>query len=354
MPTISLVMIVKDEESVLARCLSSAAKLVDEIIIVDTGSTDSTKEIAESFNAKVYDYEWNQSFAEARNYALEQSSSDWNLILDADEFIANDCGESIRHFIQSRVAIGRVKILNKYKDKEGISFAQSYISRLFPQGLQYSGKIHEQIQSELPRIKIPVEVQHDGYYETNRSARNIPLLEQEIKSNPNDPYYYYQISKEYKGIDNHSLSYKYIKKSYSLLTGQELYAPNVVVDYLYAIIASGNLEEGQFIIEDLQNDLADFADFHFVSGLYYLDLIMSNPGQYANLLPRIEQSYMKCLEIGETDHYDSVLGTGSFSAQHNLAAFYEVTGNNDKALHYYRQAALHDYEPSLKRLQEMK
>ena len=95
MKTLSLVMIVKNEEDVLGRCLDSVRHLVDEIIIVDTGP-HRTKEIAHSYAAKVYEYEWNNSFAEARNFALKQSSSDWNFVLDADEYVSNDCKDSIR------------------------------------------------------------------------------------------------------------------------------------------------------------------------------------------------------------------------------------------------------------------
>ena len=164
--------------------------------------------------------------------------------------------------------------MNKYKDKEGIAYAQSYISRIFPNGLSYSGKIHEQIQSGLQRVKIQVEVQHDGYYEMTRSSRNIPLLELEIRSDPDNPYYHFQIAKEYKGMEDHHSEYKHLKTAYSLMTRRELYSPNIAVDYLYAIMAAGHLEEGLSVIESSQNDLGDFPDFHFVCGLYYLDLIM--------------------------------------------------------------------------------
>lgn len=85
--TISLCMIVKNEEDVLARCLSSVQPAVDEIIIVDTGSTDRTKEIAASFHAKVYDFEWINHFAAARNYSFSQATCDYIMWLDADDVI---------------------------------------------------------------------------------------------------------------------------------------------------------------------------------------------------------------------------------------------------------------------------
>ena len=87
-PTLSLCMIVKDEEYFLARCLEAVRDHVDEIIIVDTGSTDNTRSIAANFSDKIYDFEWVDDFSAARNYSLEQATGDWILVLDADELIA--------------------------------------------------------------------------------------------------------------------------------------------------------------------------------------------------------------------------------------------------------------------------
>ncbi|MDT3427985.1 glycosyltransferase involved in cell wall biosynthesis [Paenibacillus forsythiae] len=350
MKTLSLVMIARNEAETLARCLDSVYSLVDEIILVDTGSTDNTKEIARSYHAKVFDYTWNQHFAEARNYALEQSTSDWNLILDADEYISNECGETIRQFINGGNAIGRIKRIDKFMDKNGEAYAQCYISRIFPKGIVYEGRIHEQVQSNLSRKKLSVEVQHDGYYMKVKSDRNIPLLKLELEADPSDPYYHYQIAKEYKAIENHNLAYVHLQKAYQLITRKEIYAPNVIVNFLYAIIAVGKLEEGLGLIEREREFLHDFADFHFASGVYYLDLILGNTEKYIGLLPLIEQAYLQCLEIGETDRYDSVIGTGSYASLHNLGVFYEVTGNETKSRICYQKAAALNYQPSIQRL----
>ena len=88
--TISLCMIVKNEEAVLGRCLESAADLVDEIVIVDTGSTDGTKKIARKFTDKLFDFPWVDDFAAARNFSFEQASGDYCMWLDADDVIAED------------------------------------------------------------------------------------------------------------------------------------------------------------------------------------------------------------------------------------------------------------------------
>ena len=96
MVTISLCMIVKDEEDCLGRCLDSLKDLVDEIIIVDTGSTDRTKEIAKSYGAKVSDFEWDWDFSKARNFAFSQATCDYIYSADADEELDEDNRQRFR------------------------------------------------------------------------------------------------------------------------------------------------------------------------------------------------------------------------------------------------------------------
>ncbi len=135
MKTINLVMIVKNEERCLARCLESVKGLVDNIIIADTGSTDSTKEIALSFGAKVFDYTWKNDFSDARNFALSKSDSDWNLILDADEYLTSGSRQDISEFLENTQQLGAIQIKNAYMDNNELSYAIGYIPRLISNGI---------------------------------------------------------------------------------------------------------------------------------------------------------------------------------------------------------------------------
>ena len=90
MITLSLCMIIKDEELVLDRCLNSICDIVDEIIIVDTGSSDNSKEMAKRYTDNIYDYNWNDDFSEARNFSFEKATKDYILWLDADEILENE------------------------------------------------------------------------------------------------------------------------------------------------------------------------------------------------------------------------------------------------------------------------
>lgn len=104
MITISLCMIVKNEEPVLARCLDSVASMMDEIIIVDTGSTDRTKEIAAQYTSRIYDFTWCDDFSAARNYAFSLATMDYIYCPDADEYLDL---ENQRRFLRLKVLFFR-------------------------------------------------------------------------------------------------------------------------------------------------------------------------------------------------------------------------------------------------------
>ena len=117
MVTISLCMIVKNEEKLLGRCLESVKDIVDEIIIVDTGSNDNTKTIANKFTNLVYDFKWVDDFSKARNYSFSKASKDYILWLDADDIILEE---------------DRLKLLNLKNNKNynGPKITLEYIAKL--------------------------------------------------------------------------------------------------------------------------------------------------------------------------------------------------------------------------------
>ncbi|WP_245697697.1 glycosyltransferase family 2 protein [Paenibacillus oryzae] len=353
MTTVALVMIAKNEAAVIGRCLESVKPLVDEMVVVDTGSSDNTKEIALSYGALVYDFQWTDNFSDARNFALSKTTCQWALVLDADDYITNDCGPALRQFIEGVPAIGRVKIIDKFKGKDGDSYAQSFVSRLYPSHLRYSGVIHEQLNSDLPRIIVGIEYNHDGYYQNTRSQRNIPLLQKVLATDPSNAYYHYQIAKEYRGLEDHAAAYNHLEQAYRHGDPRAGFYPNIVVDLVYAAMGCEKLKEVLEVVQLARSKWQDYSDIHFVSGLYYLELIMKHTAKYMNLLPEIERCYLTCLEIGENNQYDSVLGTGSYLAYHNLGVFYEVTGALENAKSCYEKASKEEYEPSKVRLRAM-
>ncbi len=177
-------MIVKDEDKFLEKCLSGIKDLVDEIIIVDTGSKDTTVEIAKKFTTKIFSIEWPNSFAKARNFSLQKASGDWILILDADELISEKDFKKIKEIVKEDVDgyiilqrnytndtsyAGFIVNDNKYEEsKNYLGYFHSPLVRLFKKGYVFEGKVHEAVEPSIERnngkiVKTDIPIHHYGF-----------------------------------------------------------------------------------------------------------------------------------------------------------------------------------------------
>ncbi len=132
--TISLCMIVKDEEAVLARCLDSVADLVDEIVIVDTGSTDKTKEIAARYTSNIYDFQWVNDFSAARNFAFSKCTMEYIYSADADEILDEENRQrfmDLKEFMLPEIDIVQMKYGNQLENGTVYNFDEEYRPKLF-------------------------------------------------------------------------------------------------------------------------------------------------------------------------------------------------------------------------------
>ena len=193
---ISACYIVKDAEKDLSRSLASLARHVDEIVVVDTGSTDSTVEVAQKFNAKIIHAPWQNDFATPRNLALATATGEWIVFLDADEFFVDDNAKNLRKAVNlaqaEKVRGVFVKIVNVDADDDFKVQSTSSVLRLFKHtpNVRYVGKIHEQVfvGDELLTdfIIVPAEMltlYHTGYSTTiaeSKAERNFKLLLEEL------------------------------------------------------------------------------------------------------------------------------------------------------------------------------
>ncbi|MEQ3338106.1 glycosyltransferase family 2 protein [Clostridium butyricum] len=348
---ISLAMIVKNEEEHLEKCLERIKNIVDEIVIVDTGSTDNTLNIAKTYNAKVFEYEWNNDFSSARNYASEKCIGEWILVLDADEYVSVGDRKTLEEFVKcNNSSIGRIELHNKFEDESGITYSSEYISRFYPKGIKFYGIIHEQLDSNFNRLKMNFRVEHCGYYKTNKAKRNLPLLFKQLEKMPEDFYTLYQIGRTLYVDKSYIEAQKYFEVCCNLNSNIK---KEVVIYYLYSIVRSNlNYEKGLEIINKWKDIYSEDPDFNFVCGIFYMNLILYDTEKYMNLIKCIEKCYLKCIEIGE---YNSIVeGVGSYKAEYNLATFYEVTGQMNKAYIYYKKSAEAFFEPAEERLKILK
>ncbi|MDO7907630.1 glycosyltransferase family 2 protein [Paenibacillus sp. JX-17] len=180
MITISLCMIVKNEENVLRRCMDSVHDLVDEIIIVDTGSSDRTKEIAAEYTSRIFDLEWTDDFAAARNYAFEQAAMQYIMWLDADDVLHE----------QDRIKFAQLKQTLSWEpdammcnyhlafDEHGNAAATSRRYRLVKrsQGYRWRNPVHEYLDITGGKV-LQTDIAVSHYREGDHTARNISILQ---------------------------------------------------------------------------------------------------------------------------------------------------------------------------------
>lgn len=353
MKQLSLVMIVKNEEQRIQRCLDSVKDIVDEIIIVDTGSTDKTKEICLSYGAKVYDFKWNDNFSSARNFGLDKSSGDWNLVLDADEYLTSVDVKSIKDFINSKQKkIGLIKRINFFKQDDEIRQSSERISRLMPKEVRYEGAIHEQVSSTYPRFNVDMVLEHDGYLHEQKFDRNIRLLLNELNKNEGDSYIIYQLAKTYHNNKMYQDAHGYFEKYYKLRSfSTDAFYNTAITLYIYNSIKLNDFDTGLELIIDNFNLLQEEADFHFACGIFFMEAIIYDFNKYGEYYGNIEISYLNALEVGDSD--TGVYGAGSFYAAYNLGIYYEMNNDPQRAKDYYSLAASFNYEPAEVRLKNL-
>lgn len=211
---ISLSMIVKNESKHLYDCLNSVKDVVDEIVIVDTGSTDNTLDIAKSFDAKIFHFDWNDDFSAARNFSLSNCTGKWILYLDADERLDKKSAVKIKSLTETNDNVGYYCTIVSYDSEIQRSNSIKYV-RFFRNNSEakFTGKVHEQITPSLERlnyklINSDLVIHHIGYDiskdgKKQKALRNLKLLEEDFKTNPND-YVLFQIGQSNFVLENFS------------------------------------------------------------------------------------------------------------------------------------------------------
>jgi len=197
---LSQCMIVRNEEKNIERALRWAKKVAYEQIVVDTGSTDRTIEIAERMGAKVFHFQWIDDFSAAKNFAIEQASGNWVAFLDADEYFSETDAKKLIIFLkriqndpQMRANYLALNCALLNLDEQGNVASRIDQERIFRPTLRYSGRIHEQLGVKPENIVMvdEIEVIHTGYTdevyaETGKVQRNIKILREDLEKTPDD------------------------------------------------------------------------------------------------------------------------------------------------------------------------
>lgn len=291
MPTISLCMIVKNEEEHLEQCLSSVKSIVDEIIIVDTGSTDKTKEIAKKFNAIMIEHKWNNDFSEARNVSLKHATGDWILMLDADEVIAEKDLEKIKELTKHADVDGFSLIQrnytndanvvdwqksDEYEEAKGIpGYFPSPLVRLFKnkKTIFLEGKIHEVVESSIRKfngsiMKTDIPIHHYGHCDNEiKEQKRDMYLEiglKEIEKNPNSPKPYFDVGLIYQKQNKLGEAIKSFEKSIELNPKQPFAHTNLGSSYFMLGLVNKAINAFKTAIKNDKMDAGAYANLAMV------------------------------------------------------------------------------------------
>lgn len=340
-------MMVKDEENCITRCLDSVIDLVDEIVIVDTGSTDKTIDICRSYNARVFNYAWNNNFAEARNFGLDKVTQDWVLWLDADEEVAREGREQLSSQDFADYDAFSVPVINFYGEKvdydEVVQIAQPRFFRNH-MGFRFENKIHEwlNISSAYDQDRVgflDLKIYHYGYLNTQvenkrKFLRNVNLLLRELDEEKNHAWTHYYLAMEYYRRSQFRTAFEHVNQSITLFIKAGIIPPpSMLYSLKYSILIRTESWEGAWPgIKSAVQMFPDYVDLKFYMGviLYYKQV-------YQEALDCFQQ----CIRMGEDNlNYLSIKGLGSFRAWFYMGLCFEKLKDPEEAFLAYLKALI--------------
>lgn len=326
---ISLCYIVKNEAKNLPSSLASACKAVDEIIVVDTGSVDNTKEIAQKYGAKIYDFTWCDDFAAARNFALARTTGDIVLFLDADERFAypHKAKSYIRKFAKEQISeCMAVPLVNVDADEDLADIShreKEYVIRIWQnrENFRYHGIVHETLykKDEAGRLSLPLLAKadddllliHTGYDEKiyPRKVRYyLSMIHKEMQEHGCQPLTYRYLADCYYGLQDYQETVNYVKKAldHEKKQGIETLAGRSKL-YIYWLEAVQHLDHNEDVIiqiarEGLTDTSKEKEKNSLLGALWHMALNKNYPQLLYDLLSR-EKKYSSMLKLlGEVIH----------------------------------------------------
>lgn len=323
--SIAAALIVRDEARCITRCLESIRPHVDRMLVLDTGSIDGTPELAAACGAEVHHLEWPNDFAAARNHALDLADADWNLIIDADEWIVSG-GEQLRRWCRGRPRLGMLCVHSALEgDTTSATGRRNWMGRLLPRGVRYAGRVHEQPVSSLPHERIDLHIAHDGYLPdqiVRKRDRNGPLLLRDLQDRPGHPYLLYQLGKDREQRGELETASTHYAAAFQGVTPHARWRHALVLRHLNCLRKIGQLDTALALAEREMPNWPDSPDFFFMVGNLGSAQAAADPDKaLSDWLPLAACAFERCLEIGERPDLEASLnGCGSYLARNNLEA----------------------------------
>lgn len=344
MTTFGLCVIARDEETNLPRLLASVRGIVDEAVVLDTGSRDRTAAVARELGARTGTFEWCDDFAAARNAALELVRTDWVLVLDADEELVRDTArERLEAFARSGADVGRVMIEN-VGTPSGASRVE--ISRVFrrDRSIRFAGRVHEQLVGDgapLVRESTGLVVRHHGYAPValaarDKLARNRGLLERMLVEAPDDGYAWYQLGRVEHAAGRHAEALLALERALERADDADAWAPEALECAGYSLRALGRSAQALGLLRELDERHFSRPDTCFLRGLLALDV---------GDLALAETGFRRALELGAAPaRGERVTAAATTAPAFNLGVMREVLGDAAGARAWYERVLA--FEPA--------
>lgn len=348
---IGIHIIVKDEAELLPQCLESIQG-ADEIIVIDTGSTDSSSVLAKSYGAKVVNMSWQDSFSGPRNEALRHANTDWILYLDADERLVSGL-DAVRELIQATKAEAFTVLIDNRIGPNPEDRLRHRALRIFRngRGYQFRGRIHEDIgQSIVDKFgssfikESPLRIDHYGYLpqilnRKNKVVRNETLLKKELAEHPNHPFYLYNMGITYCQEGHLEESKAYMHKALIHTPDVAPYRATLIRDLSKIML---ELQEVLQVETLLRKELLTYPDYSDLSYLLGESLGMQG------LLEASMESYQRATEHNN-DCYVMEVGINSYRAFNKMAETAALLGHLEDAARWFNKALqVHNtYVPAL-------
>lgn len=340
--TIGLCVITKDEEKNIARCIKSVCSIVDEIVVVDTGSSDNTIKRAEELNAEVYRYEWNNSFSNARNFAIGKMKSEWLLLLDADEALDENARDKLIAFVNTTKLDGahfRVRNYTGSYCPDNYNL-HSALRLLRNNGrYQFRGSIHEQICCDdhdqlYDRFEtLDIIVHHYGYLddvvlEKQKRKRNLPILEKELELNPGDAFTLFNLGNEYLSSNDYVKALDYYNEAKAHLEGvNRAFVPHLYFRMINCYECQRKYQMALDLIAEGLKIYPECTDYEHIRANIQL-----KSKRYTLAIASLE----KCLKMGNAPaSLEFISGCGTYRSAFLLGEIYSQLEDYTKALEYY-------------------
>ena len=343
MHPISVCIIAKNEEKRIEKCLSSIKPYGFEIVVVDTGSADRTKEIASRYTDKVLDFVWCDDFSAARNFSLREAGNNWIFMLDCDEWIKEIDVEELNNFCKHHAdSVGIISRENLVTQSDQLILndtepTERFFNRKF---YHYTGIIHEQLTpirgKEYSDFPLHTTIAHTGCdrtpeEQTARHEYNLSLLCKRLEQESDNPYIYYQLGKNYESVEDYESACQYYDKGLCFDVDPSLaHVQAMVISYGNTLLLTGQAEAA-LGFEQIYEEFATTADFVYLMGRIY----MSN-----EMYPQAVEQFLKAAAFDT----GRLHGANSFLCFYHIALICEKLRDTDNALAYYRKCG--EYPPA--------